>query len=196
MNGLTVYSREYKTRNDLIKDLMWDDTDVVIMENQQYLINKSFLQYFDGYKNIYPEISKAYISYEYGSASADYEMNYIPYWMIQGDSIYLIGISLNTDRGQLENGKIIYPDFRLPIERFLRMEKLVKKKFEKTEEPMVDIKGMSSRFSCGRMFASRVSGVYYIKPVMEFDYDIDTWKKEPIMKLTIKDGKIIKTEEV
>lgn len=32
--------------------------------------------YFDGYKNIYPEIRKAYISSEYGSASADYEMNY------------------------------------------------------------------------------------------------------------------------
>lgn len=116
--------------------------------------------------------------------------------MIQGDSIYLIGISLNTDRGQIVDGEIIYPDFRLPIERFLRMEKLVKKKFEKTEEPMVDIEGMSSMFSCGRMFASWVSGVYYIKLVMEFDYDIDTWKKEPILKLTIKDGTIIKTEKI
>lgn len=194
--GLSVYSQEYNSRKEIIKDLMIDDTDVVIMDNQLYLINMSLLHRFDGYKNLYPEIRKSYISYEYGSASADYEMNYIPYWLIQGDSIYLIGISLNTDQSKMESGERIYIDFRLPVERFTRMEKLVKTKFEKAKEPLVDIKCMLPKNSSGKIFASWVTGIYYIKPVMEFDRNPDTWGKEPILKLTVKDGKVVKTEEV
>lgn len=175
--------------------MMWEDTDVIIMDNQRYLINKSLLIHFDGYKNIYPEIEKAEVSFEYGAGSSDYNMNYTPYWLIKNDSIFLVGISLNSDAGIVKDGIIEY-DIRLPSERFCRMEELVKNKFDKREKLSVDIKCMPSKYSSGKIFASWVIGIFYIKQIMEFDYDIYKWKKEPILKLTIKDGKVIKTEKV
>ena len=190
-----LFSQEYKKNEELIWDLVSGETDIVFMDGCEYLTNKSFLINFDGYKNLYPEIEKVEEQFMLGGGSQDYDMTYTPFWLIRNDSIYLIGISLNTDGGIVKNGVLVY-DNRLPVERFLRMEKFVNKRFEKGDIPQACKKLIRPEYSIGIMFASWVNGVYYMKQTKEFSQSYSDWYKIPILKLTIKDGKIIKTEKV
>lgn len=195
MTGPLLFCQEYKKFEDLIWDFMIGDTDIVFMDDKRYLINKSFLINFNGYKNLYPEIEKVEAQLMTGSGSQDYDMTYTPYWLIQNDSIYLIGISLNTDGGIVKNGVLVY-DYQLPAERFLRMEKFVNKRFEKGDIPQSCTKLIRRGYSIGTMFASWINGVYLIKQTKEFSQSDSEWYKAPIFKLTIKNGKIIKIEKI
>ncbi|MGL5227741.1 MAG: hypothetical protein ACRC77_06100, partial [Bacteroidales bacterium] len=97
MMGVSVYAQEYNDRKDIINDLLSDDTDALTIDNQRYLINKSPLNTFTGYKDIYPEIPNSEINFDIATDTYDYNMNYKPHWQIRGDSLMLTGISLNTD---------------------------------------------------------------------------------------------------
>ncbi|MGL6179604.1 MAG: hypothetical protein ACRC13_10450 [Tannerellaceae bacterium] len=195
LKGTFLASQEYKKFEDLIMDLQWGETDYVFKDSLMYLLNKSFLIDFDGYKNLYPEIGKSEVSFAEGGGSIDYDMNYTPFWLIRNDSIYLIGISLNSDRGRKNDGTVELED-QLPAERFLRMEKFVNKRFEKGDIPQVCAKLIRPGYSIGIMFASWVNGVYYIKQTKKYSQKSSDWLKSPNWRLTVKDGKIIKTETV
>lgn len=198
---LPICAQEYKTRADLLYDMEWDDTDVVIMNGERYLINKSFLINFKGYKDIFPEILKEEVMRLSGDSSADYDMPYQPFWVIDNDLIYLVGIGLNGDSYSATSEALTRID--LPKERFKRVEQLVGKQFEKrliSEKLYTNI--LEPVFSDGAIFGTWINGVYYIKPIYNnvknsfTKESFEKWEKEPILKLTIKDGKIIKTVKV
>lgn len=198
---LPICAQEYKTRADLLHDMEWGDTDVVIMNGEIYLINKSFLINFKGYKNIFPEIPKVEEMRLSGDISSDYDMPYRPFWVIDNDSIYLVGIGLNGDSYSPDYEPI--HRFDLPKERFRRVERLVGKQFKKgliSEKLYTNI--LEPVFSDGVILGTWINGVYYIKPIFDnvknsFTKEFfEKWKKAPILKLTIQDGKIIKTEKV
>lgn len=193
MMGVSVYAQEYNDRKDIINDLLSDDTDALTIDNQRYLINKSPLNTFTGYKDIYPEIPKSEINFDIATDTYDYNMNYKPHWQIRGDSLMLTGISLNTD-GEFTADKQC--NIQLREERYKRMEKLVNKKFDKMSVPKEDKQFLSQKDSSGSMFASWVSGVYYIKPVNDTHLTLESWSNEPMLKLTLKDGKIVKSEKI
>ena len=196
--GLVAYSQQFTERDSIIGNMMWEDTDIILMNKRYYLIDKSLLGCFEGYKDLYPEIIKSHIDYAFGGGSTDWDMNYFPYWVIDNGLVYLVGISLNHDdmRIHIDENNFRY-DYKLPMERFMRMEKLVNKRFEKGLIPddlyMTLIK---PNYSIGAMFASWVNGVYYIKEMKNYNKSISEWTKEPILKLTIENGNIIKTEEI
>lgn len=197
MMGVSVYAQEYKDRKEIINDLLSGDTDALIIDNNRYLINKSPLNFFEGYKDLYPEIPKAEINFNFATDTYDYHMNYKPYWSIQGDSLILTGISLNTDGefNKADKGKKQYK-VQLREERYQRMEKLVNKKFDKISIPSDNEEFLRQKNTSGAMFASWVSGVYYIKPTNDNNLTSESWSKAPMLKLTLKEGKIVKTEEI
>ncbi|MGL4292512.1 MAG: hypothetical protein ACRCSQ_02890 [Bacteroidales bacterium] len=197
MIGVQAYAQEYNDRKEIINDLLSDDTDALIIGNQRYLINKSPLYIFTGYKDIYPEIPKSEINFDIATDTYDYDMNYKPHWQIRGDSLMLTGISLNTDGEYTadNNGKQQY-NIQLREERYKRMEKLVNKKFDKMSVPKEDKEFLRQKDSSGFMFASWVSGIYYIKSINDTHLTLESWSKEPMLKLTLKDGKVVKSEKI
>ena len=196
--GLVAYSQQFTERDRIIGNMMWEDTDIVLMNKRYYLIDKSLLGCFEDYKDLYPEIIKSHIDYAFGGGSTDWNMNYFPYWLIDNGLVYLVGISLNHDdlRIHIDEDNFRY-DYKLPMERFMRMEKLVNKRFEKgliSENLYMTL--IEPNYSIGAMFASWVNGVYYIKEMNNSNKRISEWTKEPILKLTIENGNIITIEEV
>ena len=196
--GLVAYSQQFTERDRIIGNMMWEDTDIVLMNKRYYLIDKSLLGCFEDYKDLYPEIIKSHIDYAFGGGSTDWNMNYFPYWLIDNGLVYLVGISLNHDdlRIHIDEDNFRY-DYKLPMERFMRMEKLVNKRFEKgliSENLYMTL--IKPNYSIGAMFASWVNGVYYIKEMNTSNKRISEWTKEPILKLTIENGNIITIEEV
>lgn len=196
--GLVAYSQQFTERDRIIGNMMWEDTDIVLMNKRYYLIDKSLLGCFEDYKDLYPEIIKSHIDYAFGGGSTDWNMNYFPYWLIDNGLVYLVGISLNHDdlRIHIDEDNFRF-DYKLPMERFMRMEKLVNKRFEKgliSENLYMTL--IEPNYSIGAMFASWVNGVYYIKEMNNSNKRISEWTKEPILKLTIENGNIITIEEV
>lgn len=187
----SIFAQEYKNEVELAEDLLWGQTDVVFMDGKEYLINKALLSNFEGYKDLYPEILKEeYVVIPEGGLSRDFDTPYCPYFVIHDSLIYLVGISLNSDGSRTS-------DFPLPIERFMRMEKLINKRFEKGLIPEDLYKTeIKPNYSIGTMFAPWVNGIYYIKQVNDGSLETGTWIYRPAIRLTIKNGKVMLIEKV
>lgn len=194
----SIFSQEYKNEEELAEDVLWGQTDVVFMDGKEYLINKALLADFEGYKDLYPEILKEeYTVMPEGGLSRDFDTPYCPYFLIDDSLIYLVGIKLNSDIIRVSSEMGTTCDYYLPIERFMRMEKLVNKRFEKGLIPedlyMAEI---MPNYSIGTMFASWVNGIYYIKQVNDGSLETGTWIYRPALRLTIKNGKVMHIEKV
>lgn len=196
--GFVAYSQQFTERDSIIGNMMWEDTDIILMNKRYYLIDKSLLGCFEGYKDLYPEIIKSHIDYAFGGGSTDWDMNYFPYWVIDNGLVYLVGISLNHDdmRIHIDENNFRY-DYKLPMERFMRMEKLVNKRFEKglIPEDLYKTK-IKPNYSIGAMFVSWVNGIYYIKQTNDGSLETGAWIYKPAVRLTIKNGKIMLIEKV
>ncbi len=156
--------------------------------HDKYLINKSPLAYFNGYKSIYRDdplmvlisLSSEYPPPPYGSEGVS-EKEYIATWVLLNNQLYLCNIWI---RFIYRDDKFLYPP----------MEKLVGKAFSKKNISKIDI---PIPFY-GLMPATWFTDTLFIKKANQREKPLqaDEWQVKPYLRLIFKKGKLVSTETV
>jgi hypothetical protein len=152
----------------------WGQTiDVLLWDDVEYIVNKSPLAYFNGYKSIFGELTTDKFNPE---VPVELEKNYRAKWMIYDNSLLLYDV-------EVLNGAESYPN------KLKQLEKLTKHKFQS------DINYIN-QYPNGVMFASWFSGFIYVKrlPKQGETYCDCMYQCEKFTKLGFRNGKLIHQE--
>ncbi|MGL6179606.1 MAG: hypothetical protein ACRC13_10460 [Tannerellaceae bacterium] len=159
--------------------------DYIYYENDKYLLDKSFLSSFENYKQLYPDLQVKEIQSDDSRMGMLQGQFFSPIWLIESSQLYMIGLSFFQDY-----------DTGIPRKRFRVIEELTGEKFEKKNLETLVKEITNGNGADGVLHASWVTGTFYMKKVRKPGQSYKNWEKEPILKLTIKGGKVIKAEKI
>lgn len=155
--------------------------------HDKYLINKSPLAYFNGYKSIYRDDPSTVLTYYDPFPPLPYrtdgisEKEYIATWVMLNDQLYLCNVWIHSKK---PDEKFIYP----------RMEKLVGKTFSKRNISKIDIPVPSYGLIPAKWFTDTL----FIKKANQLEKPLqrNEWQVKPYLRLIFKKGKLVSIETV
>lgn len=157
--------------------------DYIYIDSTIYMMHKSPLEYFKGYKNLYNEYSQVQAVEQkiiYGQSVPSGDNKYQCSWYIIDDMLYLGNISFYTiDINEME---LIFPNNN----HYKMMENLTGISFNKSHIPM----SIYSSFDFGVMPVTWFSDTLLLKEVRSYDEDITSWDNMPCKELTFIKGKL------
>jgi hypothetical protein len=173
-------------------------SDVLYTNDSTYfLMNKSPLKQFPGYKKLYEDKLEPYgIVYAYLEwlIRPDPASNYMVDWYLQNNLLYMSNILPNLPSDKIEK---TFPGDEL----YKRMEKLTGVKFEKVYEDHTSYTykeykynpptGQNRPAPPGAMPAIWFSDTIIVKRAARYEEAPEKWIKEPCRELIFKDGKLI-----
>ena len=156
--------------------------------HEYYLINKSPLAHFSGYRSIYSADPNDVITYivfytpprPYGWEGVC-EKQYIATWVLFDNRLYLCRVEIHEER---KDDEFLYPP----------MEKLVRKTFSKKNISNIDIPVsfyglIPARWFTDTLFVKKANQIKMPLPA-------DEWQVKPYQRLIFKKGKLVSTETV
>jgi|GEM_PF-2779580 hypothetical protein len=156
-----------------------------------YLMNKSPLEIFSGYKNLYDsyqEIVMVELKMEFGTEIHPFDnASYQVIWCLRDSILYLSDIKFYSIN--IHDYKSIFPN----NEQYKLMEKLTKVDFDTTKPPLSS-DPFRHRNTIGMMAARWLNDTLLIKKSRESFEDIDKWIETPCEELIFKNGKLISME--
>ena len=168
--------------NAKTSDLLYINDSIV------YLMNKSPLETFSGYKdlyNSYKEIVLIELKMELGGEIPPFNnTRYQVIWCLRDSILYLSDIKFYSVRNC--DYKVLFPD----NEQYKLMEKLTKVDFDRTKHPLSG-DPFRHRNTIGMMPAIWSNDTLLIKRSRESFEDIDKWIETPCEELIFKNGKLI-----
>ena len=166
---------------------MFSTPDELYLDGEKYLIEKSFLSFFYGYRILYPNVEITEVLKGYGTSGGPNGLNYYPVWLLQDSILYLREISFYHKNSYV---KKIFPE----MEQYKLMEKLTGQKFQKDNDALNEIEPKSS--GLGSMKACWVEGVFYAKKARKTNESIDLWEQLSYRKIVFKAGKLVSIDKV
>lgn len=191
LTGSTLYmNAQVRDTCTFYYNFIDSSSDIFHYEGKKYLMEKSPLDFFEGYRELYNEIPKFLVETMPGGGSVD--KNYAAGWIIRDGELYLSNINFKDCVGVLPDGvEKLYPD----NEVFKRMERLTQRKFEKYT--------YSKGFNYipnpyGFLKASWFTGTLFVKRPLDSDRQetLAHWQAEPSLRLIFQEGKLISITKV
>lgn len=153
-----------------------------------YLMNKSPLEKFSGYKDLYSsykEISIVEVSFVFGTEIQPVNnTRYQVIWCLRDGMLYLSDINFYSINNS--DYKALFPD----NEQYKLMEKLTEVNFDKTKVPLSG-NPFRHRNTIGMMPAKWLDDTILIKKARKLSENTDQWIGTPCEELVFKGGKLI-----
>ena len=187
-----LFAQEIKMKADILLDefsvnLLKTSDGLYIVDNpDKYLMNKSPLSHFDGYRSIYSEDRSMIITHgtpfpspPYGSEGVS-EKEYTATWLLLNTQLYLCRVHFPFERKR--DDKTVYPP----------MEKFTGKRFNRKNIPDIEI----GEWIYGLLPATWFTDTLYVKKAnTEKDHLYrEVWQRRHYLRMIFNKGKLVSTE--
>ncbi len=167
----------------------WNTNDDFIWKDERFLLNKSPLSTFAGYKNIFPRIGRFVIDYESGTSGRP-EKNYSAKWILIDSTLFLSNVILDIPNNMEKSIDDYYPQNEsYKIVEYLTGIRFGKKYMANTiSQPITPL---------GIMPALWVTDTLVIKRARKFPKEtIEKWNESPYYKLIFERGKLLSAQKI
>lgn len=162
-------------------------SDMFYWDGVRCLMSLSPLYFFEGFKDIYPDVPCYEIQADFGEMPYE-DKNYGAVWGVIDKMLYLCEVEFRYSFLSEKEINKLFPD----NEQYKKLEKLIGARFRK----LTTYKNAQIPISpYGVIPATWVNGTFYIKRIREYE-TVRQWDALPCKRLVFKQGKLISVDDV